>query len=197
MIPRTVVVIAEAGVNHNGSLQTALALVDAAAEAGADVIKFQTFSADAIASASTPKAAYQVRQTGNEETQLEMLRRLELSVEAHRAIIGHCAQKRIRFLSSPFDLESLSLLAHEFGLEELKLGSGELTNAPLLLAAGRTGRRVILSTGMSSLAEVEQALGVIAFGMMGMANTLPGPAAFAQALAEPAAWAALRERVTL
>ena len=191
-----VVIIAEAGVNHNGSLQTALDLVDAAAEAGADVVKFQTFKADALASTSAPKAAYQVGRTGNEESQLEMLRRLELPAETHRAIIAHCAQKRIRFLFSAFDLDSLALLVDEFGLEELKFGSGELTNAPLLLAAARTGCRLIVSTGMSTLAEVEQALGVIAFGFT-EADAAPGPAAFAATLTQPAAWDALRDRVTL
>ena len=185
MTHRRVVIIAEAGVNHNGSLQTALDLVDAAAEAGADIVKFQTFKADALASASAPKAAYQIGRTGNEESQLEMLRRLELPAETHRAIIAHCAQKRIRFLSSAFDLDSLALLVDEFGLEELKFGSGELTNAPLLLAAARMGCRLIVSTGMSTLAEVEQALGVIAFGFTEEANAAPGPAAFAAALTRP------------
>jgi N-acetylneuraminate synthase len=197
MTHRRVVVIAEAGVNHNGSLQTALELVDAAADAGADVVKFQTFKADALASALAPKAVYQVSRTGNEESQLEMLRRLELPAETHRAIIARCVQKHIRFLSSAFDVNSVTLLVDEFGLEELKLGSGELTNAPLLLAAAHTGRRLIVSTGMSTLAEVEQALGVIAFGFTEGANAAPGPAAFAAALTQSSAWDALRDRVTL
>ncbi len=192
-----VIVIAEAGVNHNGSLEAALALVDAAAAAGADVVKFQTFRADALASSSAPKAAYQARLTEPNESQVEMLRRLELSVEAHRAIVAHCAKRSIRFLSSAFDLASLSLLVDELRLDELKLGSGEVTNAPLLLAAARTSCRLILSTGMSSLAEIEQALGVIAFALMNRGNAAPGRAAFARALSEPAAWAALRKRVTL
>jgi N-acetylneuraminate synthase len=192
-----VVVIAEAGVNHDGSLQTALDLVDAAAEVGADVVKFQTFKAAELASTLAPKPAYQIRRTGNEESQLEMLRRLELSVEAHRAIIARCAEKRIGFLSSVFDHNSLTLLADEFRLQDLKFGSGELTNAPLLLAAARTGCRLILSTGMGTLAEVEEALSVIAFGFTAGINATPRPTAFAATLTQPATWDALRSRVIL
>ena len=152
-----VYVIAEAGVNHNGSLDMAVELVDAAAAAGADVVKFQTFNARNLASAAAPKAAYQVRQTGAEESQLEMLERLQLSVEAHQTIIARCTEKAIKFLSTPFDKDSIALLTDTFGLGELKIGSGELTNAPLLLAFARTGCRLVLSTGMGTLGEVEQA----------------------------------------
>lgn len=183
--------------NHNGSLETALALVDAAAAAGADVVKFQTFRADALASAVAPKADYQIRQTGAGESQLEMLRRLELSVEAHEAIVRRCAERGVRFLSAPFDLGSLDLLIERFGLTQIKLGSGELTNAPLLLAAARKGRRLILSTGMATLADIEQALGVAAFGILAAADAQPSRAAFNEALSDAAAWPLLRERVIL
>lgn len=188
-------IIAEAGVNHNGSLERALALVDAAAEAGADVVKFQTFRADALASDVAPKAAYQVRETGGGESQLAMLRRLELDEAAHHALIARCAERGIRFLSTPFDLGSLDLLLR-LGISVLKLGSGEVTNAPLLLAAGRCGLPVILSTGMATLGEVEQALAAVAFGAL-HGDRQPDRAALSGILSTPEAWAVLRGRVTL
>ena len=160
----TTFVIAEAGVNHNGDLGLARQLVDAAADAGADCVKFQTFKADRLASASAQKAAYQQETTGAHESQLEMLRRLELSDDAHRELMARCAERDIAFLSTPFDHESLAFLAADLGLDRLKLGSGELTNGPLLLAAARTGLPLILSTGMATLQEVEDALGVLAWG---------------------------------
>lgn len=156
-------VIAEAGVNHNGSIARAHQLVDAAADAGADAVKFQTFKADKLASAVAPKAAYQARQTGAGQSQLEMLRALELSADAHMELIRHCADRGIEFLSSPFDEESLALLV-TLGVKQLKLGSGELTNAPILIAAARSGLRLLISTGMATLAEVEEALGALSFG---------------------------------
>ncbi|WP_366654188.1 N-acetylneuraminate synthase [Fodinicurvata sp. EGI_FJ10296] len=188
--------IAEAGVNHNGDLGMALALVDKAADARADFVKFQTFNAAKLASASAPKAAYQQRQTDRGESQLEMLTRLQLSADDHRAIIDRCVARGVRFLSTPFDVGSLDLLTREFGLREIKLGSGELTNGPLLLDVARTGVNVILSTGMGTLAEVEAALGVLAFGMLRTGEE-PSSTAFADALARPEAWSLLRERVTL
>lgn len=191
------IIIAEAGVNHNGDLGLALELVDAAAAAGADVFKIQTFRADALASAVAPKAAYQARQTGETETQLEMLRRLEFSAENHEAVIARCAERGIAFLSTPFDFESLKLLTGRFGLKRIKFGSGELTNAPLLLEGARAGVELILSTGMATLDEVEQALGVVAFGMTAPASTKPSRAAFAEALRSADAWTLLRERLTL
>jgi N-acetylneuraminate synthase len=160
-----VFVIAEAGVNHNGDPARARTMVDAAADAGADAVKFQTFRADQLATAAAPKAAYQRR--GDGETQLEMLRALELDGDAHRMLAEHCDNKGIMFLSSPFDLESLAFLVHEIGVDTLKFGSGEITNGPLLLAAGNSGREVILSTGMSTLDEVRDALGIMALGYEG------------------------------
>lgn len=195
MTHRTLI-IAEAGVNHNGSLQMALDLVDRAAEAGADLVKFQTFDAGRLASARAPKAGYQNRTTDAGESQLDMLRRLQLSPEAHRAIIARCAERGIGFLSTPFDEGSLALLVETFGLRQIKLGSGELTNAPLLLACARSEAEVILSTGMGTLAEVEEALGVLAFGML-RAGPPRGRADFAAVLTDPQAWEALRARVTL
>jgi N-acetylneuraminate synthase len=197
VIPGRTTIIAEAGVNHNGSLDMALQLVDAAADAGADVVKFQTFDAANLASASAPKAAYQKRRTHAGETQLEMLKRLELSLDDHRAIIERCATRGIRFLSTPFDLGSLALLSDVLGLAEIKLGSGELTNGPLLLAAARSGRRLIVSTGMGTLAEVENALAVLAFGMAAPPAAMPGLDNFAEWLCSAEAWRLLEERVTL
>ncbi len=139
-----VYVIAEAGVNHNGDPNIAMALVAAAAEAGANAVKFQTFAADALVTEDAPKAAYQESSTGTDETQLAMLRRLELPREAHKTLIAACLERSIDFLSTPFDIESLRFLTADLGLSTIKLGSGEVTNAPLLLAAARTGRNIFL-----------------------------------------------------
>lgn len=193
--PRTIV-IAEAGVNHNGDIDLALELVDHAAKAGADYVKFQTFKADKLASGTATKAAYQKATTDAAESQLDMLRRLELSVEAHHRLVARCAEKSIAFLSTAFDVDSLVFLADDLGLKTLKLGSGELTNAPILLAAARRGMDLMLSTGMGSLAEVEEALGVIAFGLLHQ-HAPQSRADFAETLLDPAAWDALRTRVTL
>lgn len=188
-------IIAEAGVNHNGDLNAALELVDRAAEAGADFVKFQTFRPAELASHVAPKAAYQTRTTDATESQLDMLRRLELTEDAHQHLIERCAKKKIGFLSTPFDLASLHFLTRELNLQLIKLGSGDLTNAPLLLAAGRSGARIILSTGMGTLSEVEQALGVIAYGIL--AEDKPSTAAFRSVLNLPEAWKALQTTVTL
>ena len=150
-------IIAEAGVNHNGSLEMALDLVNRAHRAGTDLVKFQTFDAAKLATAAAPKAAYQSRQTDSAESQLAMLRRLQLSQSDHVALIEHCTRLGIGFLSTPFGPGSLRLLIREFGMSRIKLGSGELTNGPLLLDAGREDVEVILSTGMGTLAEVEEA----------------------------------------
>lgn len=191
-----VLIIAEAGVNHDGDLARALDLVDAAAEAGADVVKFQTFRADRLARADAPKAAYQERTTGAAESQHAMLKRLELSEDDHAALIDRCAARGIRFLSSPFDGESLALLTGRFGLDTLKLGSGELTNGPLLLAAARSGAKVILSTGMATLDEVRTALGVLAYGIVGR-GTPAGLDACHAALCTEEGQGGVMERVTL
>jgi len=161
-----VTIIAEAGVNHNGSVDRARELVEVAADAGADAVKFQTFRADALASADAPKANYQTETTDAEESQVDMLRSLELSPDQHRAIVDHCTECGIQFLSTPFDAESARFLVDAFDVPSLKIGSGELTNGPLLLAAARLGRPIILSTGMGTLGEVEAALSVLAYGYL-------------------------------
>ena len=190
-----VTVIAEAGVNHNGRLDIALALVDAAADAGADIVKFQTFRADQIATRDAIKADYQIRNTGMAESQLDMLKALELDDAAHRKLLAYCRERAIEFLSTPFDHASLALLVEGLGLQRIKVGSGDLTNAPLLLAIARSGRGVILSTGMATLDEVEEALGVLALGYA--AGGEPGRARFKTAYASEAGKAALRSKVVL
>lgn len=163
-------IIAEAGVNHNGSLDRALRLVDAALAAGADAVKFQTFKAANLVSRSAPKAEYQQRLTDAAESQFEMIRKLELDEAAHRRLIDHCKAGGIEFISTPFDLESVGLLAR-LGVRRLKLPSGELTNGPLLWTAANTGLPIILSTGMARLGEIEEALGVLACGYLGITPT--------------------------
>ena len=191
---RSVFVIAEAGVNHNGSLDLAIQLVDAAATAGADAVKFQTFRADALATSRAPKAEYQQKTTGQTETQHAMLRRLELDEDAHRELTKHCLAKGIEFMSTPFDLDSVSLLLR-LGVRRIKLGSGDLTNAPLLLSVARSRLPVILSTGMATLEDIESSLGVLAFGMLG--GEQAGRAAFAQAWSSPEGRRLAASRVTL
>jgi len=153
-------IIAEAGVNHNGDLDMALALVDAAAAAGADIVKFQTFRADRLVTQAAHKADYQVRATGGDESQLAMLRRLELTDAMHQAVIARCAERHIEFLSTGFDEESVDLLVG-LGIRRLKIPSGEITNLPYLRHVGRQGLPVLLSTGMTTLADIEAALEVL------------------------------------
>jgi N,N'-diacetyllegionaminate synthase len=152
-----VTIIAEAGVNHNGDVDMAIRLVDAAAEAGADYVKFQTFTADRLVTRRAAKADYQLAATGGRESQHEMLRRLELSPEAHQRIIAHCASRGISFLSTGFDAESIDYLV-SIGANMLKIPSGELTNLPYLRHIGKIGKPIILSTGMATLAEVGEAI---------------------------------------
>lgn len=152
--------IAEAGVNHNGDMVLARGLIDAAAEAGADMIKFQTFTADRLATSIAAKAAYQRHSAADNETQHAMLRRLELTREMHEALIAHCKSRGIQFFSSGFDLESVQLLA-ELGADRFKIPSGEITNLPYLRLVGGYGKQIILSSGMATLREVEWALDVI------------------------------------
>ncbi|MFC4161593.1 N-acetylneuraminate synthase [Chitinimonas lacunae] len=186
--------IAEAGVNHNGDPELALALIDAAASAGADAVKFQTFRSEALSSRHAAKARYQVETTGADDGQLAMLRRLELDAPTHLRLQKHAALRGIDFLSTPFDLASAELLLTELALPRLKIGSGDLDNGPLLWRVATAGVPLILSTGMATLGEIEAALGVIACAYLG---AQPGRAAFARAYADPAAQPLLRERVTL
>ncbi|MBR0987231.1 N-acetylneuraminate synthase [Bradyrhizobium liaoningense] len=188
-------IIAEAGVNHDGSLETALALVDAAADAGADIVKFQTFNAKALAGSAAKKADYQQRTTAADESQLAMLERLELPRAAHHTLIERARERGIEFLSTPFDDASLAFLL-SLKLPRIKIGSGDLTNAPLLHAAAKAGATLILSTGMATLGEIEEALGVLAHGY-GPSSGQPGIAAFRAAWRNPAARTALAQHVSL
>ncbi len=154
-----VFIIAEAGVNHNGDMEIAHRLVDAAADAGADAVKFQTFRAEALATEAAPKAEYQLRNTEADESQLAMLKRLELSRDAHRTLSDYCRQRGIIFLSTPFDEEAADML-EELGVPAFKVSSGDLTNLPLLTHIARKGKPVILSTGMSNMDEVKMAVRV-------------------------------------
>ena len=153
----SVLIIAEAGVNHNGDLALAKSLIDAAAEAGADIVKFQTFKADRLATPAATKADYQNRTTDAAESQREMLRRLELTPEMHVELQAHCQARNIAFLSTGFDIESIDYLAG-IGLRCFKIPSGEITNLPYLRHIGAYGGEVILSSGMASLDEVRDAV---------------------------------------
>ena len=153
-------IIAEAGVNHNGSLDIAMRMVGAAVAAGADAVKFQTFKAEKVIAASAPKADYQKETTGAADSQLEMLMNLELDEAAQKRLFHHCKTLGICFLSSPFDLESVDLL-DRLGLNIFKIPSGEITNLPYLRELGGLNRQLILSTGMADLGEIEDALCVL------------------------------------
>ena len=155
-----VLIIAEAGVNHNGSLKTAKQLVEVAAEAGANMVKFQTFSADRLVTTSARKADYQNQATDETESQHAMIRKLELSREIHEELIAYCKQCGIEFFSTGFDILSIDLLV-DLGLEQFKIPSGEITNLPYLRHIGKLEKPVILSTGMANLGEIETALDVL------------------------------------
>ncbi|HEU5236133.1 MAG TPA: N-acetylneuraminate synthase [Pyrinomonadaceae bacterium] len=150
-------IIAEAGVNHNGDLEMARQLIDVAVEAGADAVKFQTFRAEAIVAREAPKAQYQLQTTSTAESQFDMLKRLELSAGAHTEIQSYCHTRRIEFLSTPFDTESIDLL-DRLGVPAFKISSGDITNLPLLRHAAGKGKAMLLSTGMSGIEEVQEAV---------------------------------------
>jgi len=188
-------VIAEAGVNHNGSLDLALKLVDVAAAAGADAVKFQTFKAAKLVTAAAVKADYQVANMKEGGTQFAMLQRLELSEEDHFRLVEHCRGAGIRFMSTAFDAESLSFLA-TLDMPAIKLPSGDITCAPLLLQAARLKAPLIVSTGMSTLADIEEALGVIAFGLTQTGDPR-GRADFLAAYCSEAGRQALLQHVSL
>lgn len=189
-------IIAEAGVNHNGSLKMALKLVDVAASAGADAVKFQTFRTENVITRHAVKAAYQEAATGPGESQFEMVKKLELGKEEHRAIKAHCRKRKIDFLSTPFDIPSAKFLAAELRVPRIKIPSGEITNAPLLLGIAKFNRPVILSTGMSTLPEIRKALEVLAFGYLG-AKGKPSQALFSASYRSAPGRRAIERMVTL
>lgn len=153
-------IIAEAGVNHNGDLNLAKKLIEVAAKSGADFVKFQSFKAELCVSKNAKKAAYQLKTTAKDESQLEMIKKLELDFNAHQLLISHAKQCGIAFLSTPFDLESIELL-DDLGLEVFKIPSGEITNLPYLKKIAKLNKKIILSTGMSNLGEIEATLEVL------------------------------------
>ena len=156
----SVFIIAEAGVNHNGSVDLAKQLIDVASDSGANAVKFQTFKAENLVVKNTQKAEYQKQTTNASESQFNMIKRLELDVETHKELIAYCQEKNIIFLSTPFDHDSINLL-NDLNLQIFKIPSGEITNLPYLRHIGKLNKEVILSTGMSNLQEVEEALTVL------------------------------------
>lgn len=156
----SVFIIAEAGVNHNGSIKLAKKLIDVASEAGADAVKFQTFKTENLVSKDASKADYQKEITREEESQFEMIKKLELDVETHHQLIDYCKSKNIMFLSTPFDHDSIKLL-NSLGLEIFKIPSGEITNLPYLRDIGSLNKKVILSTGMATMDEIEDAWDIL------------------------------------
>jgi len=157
-------IIAEAGVNHNGSEKLARQLIDAAVDSGADAVKFQSFRASSTISKFAPKALYQLKNTSESESQYDMIKKLELDTKAHISLFNYCNEKCIEFLSTPFDFDSVNLLANQLKIKRLKVASSEITNGPLLLKMASTNRPILLSTGMSTLGEIEDALAVLSYG---------------------------------
>lgn len=155
-----VFIIAEAGVNHNGSLELALQLVDKAVEIGADCVKFQTFRAEQIVTANSPKANYQLQVTDKNESQFDMLKKLELSRDAFKTIKDYCDKKGIRFLSTPYNLEDADLL-NSIGVDGFKIASGQLVETPFLKYVAKFGKQLIISTGMATMQEVREAVEAI------------------------------------
>lgn len=157
---KKVFIIAEAGVNHNGDIGLAKKLIDEAAKSGADAAKFQTFKAEKLVSKGAQKAEYQKQTTDKSESQFEMIKKLELDIDNHKELISYCIYKNIMFLSTPFDHDSIDLL-NNLGLEIFKIPSGEITNLPYLRHLGKLNKKVILSTGMSDMGEIEDALDIL------------------------------------
>ena len=155
-----VFIIAEAGVNHNGSIDLAKKLIDVASDSGADAVKFQTFKAENLATKNAKKANYQMETTNIKESQFDMLKKFELDVETHKQLISYCNKKSIMFLSSPFDQDSIKLL-NNLGLETFKIPSGEIINLPYLRHIGKLNKKIILSTGMANINEIKDALDIL------------------------------------
>jgi N-acetylneuraminate synthase len=190
-------IIAEAGVNHNGDKRLALELIDKAKLAGVDVVKFQTFKAHKLVTSKALKADYQTNNAQSDDTQLNMLKRLELSEDDFIELSEYCNDIGIEFLSTAFDPESLEFLTQRINIKRLKIPSGELTNLPFILDHAKTKLDIIVSTGMASLSEIEQALSVIAFGYINDKNEKPSLDSFAKAYASSQGQAMLKEKVTI
>jgi N-acetylneuraminate synthase len=191
-------IIAEAGVNHNGSIEIAKQLIVAAKKAGADAVKFQTFNAAELVTANALQCAYQTLNTGQQESQLAMLKPLELNHQAHFELHKYCQKVGVEFLSSAFDVGSLQFLVKQLGLTTLKVASGELTNGPFLLQHALSGCDLILSTGMATLSEVQDALAIIAYGLLyPQSQNLPDSGAFLAAFHSAQGKALLKQKVTI
>lgn len=196
MKPNHTLIIAEAGVNHNGSMDLARELIDCAATAGADIVKFQSFRADQLVVASAPKADYQKANTANAESQFEMLKKLELSESMHFDLQAHARKRGIEFLSTPFDTQGIEFLSQKIRVARLKIPSGEITNAPFLLKAAHAGLPIVLSSGMSTLEEIETALAVLAFGFAHPAES-PSMEKILKCFPDPAARKLVRDKVII
>ncbi len=191
-----VFIISEAGVNHNGSLDMAIELINVAADAGVDAVKFQTFKTEKLVSRFASKADYQSRNTGVSESQLEMVKKLELNEEQHILLLEHCRKRGIEFMSTPFDMDSVDFLASVVNVSRLKIPSGEITNGLILLKFAQTRKPLILSTGMSTLEDVEMALGILAFGFIDSGEK-PSIKAFKESYLSNEGQAMLKKRVSL
>lgn len=191
-----VYIIAEAGVNHNGSLDLARKLIDVAVEAKADAVKFQTFKTNLCITRSAKRAQYQMKE-GETETQFDMVKKLELSETDFIELQRYCEKRNIHFLSTAFDLPSLKFLSEQLEVPVIKIPSGDVLNGPLLLAAAKTGKPILLSSGMCDLSDVEQALGVLAFGMLDDSSKTPGYENFKFALHSAEGWQKLADSVSI
>jgi N-acetylneuraminate synthase len=191
-----ILIIAEAGVNHNGDIAIAKKLIDVAVTAGADIVKFQTFKAKNIVTDFAKQAEYQSENLGKEESQLTMLKKLELKYDDHFILQNYCREKGIEFLSTAFDSESLTFLTTTLGQGILKIPSGEITNAPFILEHAKEGLDIIMSTGMATLSEIEFALSVLAFGFVSP-NNVPTEEGFRNAYGSEAGKKALKKHVTI
>ncbi|HBB52373.1 MAG TPA: N-acetylneuraminate synthase [Legionellales bacterium] len=193
----SVYIIAEAGVNHNGQIDLAKQLIDVAKASGADAVKFQSFKASEMVTQAAQKANYQLKHTEVAESQFEMIKKLELGLEEHFLLKDYAKAKNIEFLSTPFDPTSLNILVNDLGLKTIKVSSGDLTNAPFLYEIALCAEKVILSTGMSTLSEIEMALGVLAFGFLTKRQVSPSVEAFEQAYASLEGQKVLKEKVSI
>jgi N-acetylneuraminate synthase len=195
---KPIYIIAEAGVNHNGNIDLAYKLVDLAVAAEADAVKFQTFVADSLVTKSAKKADYQIESCDSEETQYSMLKRLELKQSEFLDLQKYCLEKKIDFLSTAFDQESLNFLYKDLKLPILKIPSGELTNAPFVLEHAKTGCDLILSTGMADIKEIKMALSVIAYGLLNKTDrSTPSIASFKKAYKSKEGQEALIKKITI
>jgi len=190
-------IIAEAGVNHNGSVRLAKKMIDQACVAGVDAIKFQSFKTEQLVNKNAPKAEYQLRHSKQGESQFQMLKKLELSEDEQQQLFDYCLQKKIQFLSSPFDVQSAAFLIHKLKCPLLKLGSGELTNSQLLYYITQHQVKLILSTGMSDIEEIKTALSVLAFGYSNNNQQTPSREKFKRALLSAQGIQALKKQVSL